>query len=179
MFSSVCSSPQQGFHAEAHKLCRHVDAKISVLGPTLTFLLCCGPGWDLHWHQLSSPILLQPSFVPGKCPRMGNAMGLFLGSCVLMQGEAAPNRTSRGEVQVLPSTSLQGADFGPGWGEQGFPFPAESQLEWALLHSPPQSHFSWIKPGSSRRLNQPPLPCCWEGFTNPPPSPSMGCLTWL
>lgn len=85
MFSSVCSSPHGGFCAEAHQLCRHVDAKIFVLGPTLTFLFCCGPGWDLCWHQLSSLILLQPSFVPGTCPCMRNAMGLFLGSCVFMQ----------------------------------------------------------------------------------------------
>lgn len=106
MFSSVCSSPQRGFRAEAHKLCRHIDAKISVLGPALTFHLCCGPGWDLCWHQLSGPVLLQTSFVPEKCPHVRNAMGLFLGSCVLMQGEAVPSCTSQGEVQTLPSTSL-------------------------------------------------------------------------
>lgn len=106
MFSSVCSSPQRGFRAEAHKLCRHVDAKISVLGSVLTFHWCCGPVWDLCWHPLSSPILLQPSFVSGKCPHVRNAMGLFLGSCILRQGEAVTRCTSQAEVQILPSTSL-------------------------------------------------------------------------
>jgi len=150
MFSSVCSSPQQGFRAEPHKLCRHVDAKISVLGPTLTFCLCCGPAWDLCWHQLPGPILLQPGFVPGKCPCMRNVMGLFLGSSVLMQGEAVLSCTSWGEVQIHPSTSLRGADFSLSPGEPSFPClpsPSWSGHSCAPLPSP-------TSPG----LNQAPFP---------------------
>lgn len=37
-------------------------------------------------------------------------------------------------------------------GDQSFPFPAESQLEWALLRSPPQFHLSWVKPASPALL---------------------------
>lgn len=62
MFSSVCSSPQRGFCVEAHKLFRHVDAKISHSAGShadLTLVLWPGVGSHLVPPLWSHPVAAQ------------------------------------------------------------------------------------------------------------------------
>lgn len=164
MFSFVCSSPQRGFSVEAHKLFRHVDAKISMLGPTLTLHSCCGPEWDLHWHQPLWPHRVAAQLCSWGFPMHEECARVVLGFLCKELLSPAVHRKEKFRHFSAPAFNFSQVQR-----ETSFPFSAESQLEWSFLWSPPQFLLSQAKP--------PPLPCCWGRFTNTPPSPHMQFFT--